>query len=52
MDIINNRLNKEDFKYIYNPEPNKQTDWQLFTLKEALKLKLMPLVKFYLESLK
>lgn len=35
-----------------NPEPEKQCDWQLFTKKEALKLKLMPSVRFYLESIK
>lgn len=40
------------FQYIHNPEPDKQSNWELFTIEEALKLKLMPSVKHYLENLK
>lgn len=44
-------LTKDEITRIRNTEPDKQTNWKLFTLKEALKLKLMPSVKYYLESL-
>jgi 8-oxo-dGTP pyrophosphatase MutT (NUDIX family) len=41
------------FNQIRNTEPNKCSDWELFTLEEALKLKkIVPSVKYYLESLK
>ena len=36
--------------YIQNPEPDKQSDWELFTKKQALKLKLLPSIRFYLEN--
>ena len=36
--------------YIQNPEPEKQSDWELFTKKQALKLKLLPSIRFYLEN--
>lgn len=39
------------FNYVKNTEPHKQGPWKLFTLKQALKLKLMPSVKAYLTSL-
>lgn len=40
------------FRLVLNKEPDKQSEWRLFTPKEALKLKLMPSVKNYLESIK
>ena len=39
------------FWEIKNTEPKKQSKWQLFTLEEALKLKLLPSVRNYLEEL-
>ncbi len=44
-------LTRFDFKLMKNPEPDKQSDWELFSIKEALKLKLIPSVQFYLESI-
>ena len=38
------------FREVKNVEPHKQSDWQLFTHKQALKLKLMPSVEFYLKN--
>ncbi len=41
------------FRNIENPEPDKQSDWKLYTIKEALKLKkLMPSVRYFLENIK
>lgn len=37
-------------KDLKNTEPAKHSDWQWFTIKEALELKLLPSVKFYLEG--
>lgn len=45
------KLPLSDFSDIKNMEPKKQSNWQLFTIEEALKLKLMPSVKFYLNGL-
>ena len=45
------KLSEFYFQNIQNTEPHKQSDWQLFTIQEALKLKLMPSVKHYLISL-
>lgn len=45
------KLPLTDFEDIKNTEPEKQSNWQLFTVKEALKLKLMPSVKYYLKNL-
>lgn len=45
------RLHEHEFDILQNPEPYKQTNWELFTVKQALKLKLMPSVKYYLENL-
>jgi 8-oxo-dGTP pyrophosphatase MutT (NUDIX family) len=36
------------FVRLKNPEKDKRTDWQLFTRKEALKLKLMPGLELYI----
>ena len=38
------------FWEIKNTEPKKQSEWKLFTLEEALKLKLLPSVRSYLEQ--
>lgn len=38
--------------YLKHTEPHKQGPWKLFTLEQALQLKLMPSVKYYLKSLK
>lgn len=46
------KLSEDMFVNMKNTEPNKQSDWRLFTKEEALKLKLMPSVRYYLESLK
>jgi 8-oxo-dGTP pyrophosphatase MutT (NUDIX family) len=40
----------DGFKAVKNPEPDKQDNWQLFSIKEALKLKLLPSVFYYLNS--
>ncbi len=45
-------LEKYKFPEIKNAEPTKQSDWQLFTLEEALELKLLPSVENYLKQLK
>ena len=42
--------NLEDGFWPDNNEPDKQTDWELFTINEALKLKLMPSVRYYLTN--
>lgn len=39
------------FRDMKNTEPHKHSDWQLFTKNEALKLKLLPSVRHFLESL-
>ena len=39
------------FNYVQNTEPKKQGPWKLFTIKQALKLKLMPSIKSYLQDL-
>ena len=41
----------DGFKAVKNPEPEKQSNWQLFSMKEALNWRfLMPSVKFYLKE--
>ncbi len=46
------KASKSFFKLIKNMEPDKQSNWKLFTLDEALKLKkIVPSVQFYLENL-
>lgn len=41
---------KDNFGWIRNVEPQKHTDWQLFTREEALKLKLVPFLRHYLTN--
>lgn len=45
-------LSEYKFNEVKNTEPKKQSDWELFTLDEALKLKLLPSVENYLKQLK
>jgi 8-oxo-dGTP diphosphatase len=40
------------FRFVKNIEPTKQSDWKLYSKKEALKLKLLPSLRHYLEYLK
>lgn len=44
-------IRPEAFNMVRNMEPAKHSDWQLFTVDEALKLKLMPSVRYHLERL-
>lgn len=44
-------LSEFQFATIKNTEPHKQGPWELFTVKDALKLKLVPSVKYYLKNL-
>ena len=46
------KLGNYRFSDVKNTEPTKQSDWQLFTLNEALKLRLLPSVESYLKQLK
>lgn len=44
-------FNEDMFQHIKNTEPDKQSDWQLFTVKQALKLELLPSLRYYLKNL-
>jgi 8-oxo-dGTP pyrophosphatase MutT (NUDIX family) len=44
-------LDEYAFHLMKHTEPTKLSPWKLYTVKQALKLPLMPSVKFYLESL-
>ncbi len=48
--LFEHRLGENYFALVKNPEPHKQSDWELFTKEKALKLKLMPSVRHYLLS--
>jgi len=48
--IFEMKYNKYHYSNVENREPDKQSDWKLFTKEEALKLKLMPSVRYYLEN--
>lgn len=43
-------LTDYEVESLENVKPHKHSDWQWFTIKEALKLKLMPSVRYYLEN--
>ncbi len=45
------RIAEEMINYIKCLEPTKQSFWRLFTIEQALKLKLMPSVRYYLGHL-
>lgn len=45
------KLDYYRFCDVKNTEPKKQSDWKLYTLKEALKLKLLPSISNYLKQL-
>ncbi len=44
-------LHEHNFQRMENTEPTKLSPWKLYTVKQALKLKLMPSVRNYLENL-
>lgn len=44
------KMQKEAFELIKNTEPTKLSPWKLYTLKQALKLPLMPSIRYYLEN--
>lgn len=48
--VFDVKLTREDFIFVKNKEPKKQSNWELFKLKDALKLNLTPSVRFYLEN--
>lgn len=42
----------KEFKNVKNMEPNKKYEWKLFSREEALKLKLIPRLNYYIASVK
>lgn len=48
--IFEGQIPSYRFQDIKNTEPDKHTEWELFTIEEALKLKLMPSIREHLTN--